>query len=58
MYQATINREYYRNKKKKQEKAAKLSLAREMSVKGNTTYEIMEATGLTEAEIVEELGTG
>lgn len=57
MYQATINRAYYRNKKKKQENAEKLSLAREMSVKGSTTYEIMEATGLTEDEIVRELGT-
>lgn len=57
MYQATINRAYYRNKKKKQEKAEKLSLAREMSAKGSHTYEIMEATGLTEDEIVRELGT-
>ena len=58
MYQATINKKYYRNKKKNQERQEKLSLARKMCAEGKTIYEIMEKTGLTEYEIVSELGIG
>lgn len=58
MYQAKVNKKYYKNKKKNQERQEKLSLAKKLSGEGKTTYEIMEQTGLTEYEIVSSLGMG